>query len=97
MRMIEAEQQHRIHMEQYALPAQVNAIRNMQILGGVVSVAAVLGAVGLGYLGTDWRIPLSMIAIPVASIFGVSVSDYFVGGKNKADKEPDDKESDDEE
>lgn len=66
--MAEKEQAHRVEYERIGLQATVGESRRGQILGAVVSVAAVIGAVYAAHIGAHWSVSVALVGVPVLGI-----------------------------
>lgn len=68
MCMAEAEQKHRMALEHLAITGKITATARGQWMGVWVSSVAFIGAVIVTSYGADWRIPVAMVSLPVASV-----------------------------
>jgi len=66
--MAEKEQAHRIQMETTGQTAAIRDTRRGQVLGALVSVLALAGAVGLAYFEHAITVPLALLSVPVMSV-----------------------------
>ena len=66
--MAEKEQAHRIEYEKVGLPAAIRESRRGQILGAVISLIAVLGAIYAVHVGSSWIVPVALVGVPVLGI-----------------------------
>lgn len=66
--MAEREQAHRIEYERLGLPATIRESRRGQILGSIISLAAVLGAVIAAVIGAPWQVPVALVGVPVLGL-----------------------------
>ena len=74
MAMVEQEQIHRIDFERKHLEGEINAARRGHLIGGAITVVAILVAAGAGYAGVNPFICVAIVGLPIAtvltSIFG---------------------------
>ena len=68
MAMVEQEQAHRAKHDMTILDAQVRDTRRGHWLGGVISVAAVAGAVFTAYIGAHPAVSVALVGLPIAAI-----------------------------
>lgn len=68
MAMVEREQAHRIEHEKTVLNATVKDTRRGHWMGGVISVAALAGAVFTAYIGAHPAVSIALVGLPVATI-----------------------------
>jgi uncharacterized membrane protein len=66
--MAEKEQAHRIEYEKDGLAATVKEARRGQILGAIISLVAVGGAIYTAITGVYWPVPVVLVGIPVLGI-----------------------------
>lgn len=66
--MAEKEQAHRIDYEKTGLAATVREARRGQILGAIISVVAIGGAIFNSYIGGYWAVSVALVGVPVFGI-----------------------------
>lgn len=66
--MAEKEQSHRIEYEKVGLAATIKEVRLGQVLGALISLAAVLGAIYTASIGAHWIVSMALVGIPVLGI-----------------------------
>lgn len=66
--MAEKEQEHRISLESQIVPANNSAGRRGQMLGALISVAALILAVLAAYIGAPWQVSVAIVGVPVLSV-----------------------------
>ncbi len=66
--MAEKEQTHRIEYEKEGLTATVKETKRGQILGAIISIVAVLGAIYTASIGSHWIVSMVLVGIPVLGI-----------------------------
>lgn len=66
--MAEKEQGHRIEYEKTGLTATVRESRRGQILGAIISVVAIGGAIFTAYIGAHWAVSAALVGVPVLGI-----------------------------
>jgi uncharacterized membrane protein len=67
-RMAEIEQQHRIAQESTMLNAAIRSAKRGQILGTIIALSALCGALLNTYLGGHAVVSVALVGVPVASI-----------------------------
>lgn len=70
MAMVEHEQAHRIAMEQKALRAEVWDTLGGKVLGALMTLAAVAGAVYTAYIGAHWAVSVAIVGVPIMALIG---------------------------
>ena len=66
--MAEKEQAHRLEYEKTGLEATVCESRRGQVLGAIISVVAVCGAIFTAYIGAHWAVSVALVGVPVLGI-----------------------------
>jgi uncharacterized membrane protein len=70
MSMVEQEQSHRIAMDRAALRAEVWDTLGGKVLGAVMTLAAVAGAVYTAFIGAHWAVSLAIVGVPITALIG---------------------------
>lgn len=68
MRLVEQEQQHRIDYDNLVLRATIKDTQRGHWLGGLISIAAVCGAVLSVHLGAHPAVSIALVSVPVGTI-----------------------------
>jgi uncharacterized membrane protein len=66
--MAEKEQAHRIEYEKVGLPAAIEESKRGQILGAIISLVAIGGAIYAVHVGAHWSVPVAMVGVPVLGL-----------------------------
>ena len=75
MSMVEQEQSHRIAMDRAALRAEVWDTLGGKVLGAVMTLAAVAGAVYTAFIGAHWAVSVAIVGVPITALIGKFVRD----------------------
>ena len=70
MAMVEHEQAHRIAMEQKALHADVWDALGGKLLGALMTLVAVAGAVYTADSGAHWIVSVAIVGVPIMALIG---------------------------
>jgi hypothetical protein len=79
MKMVEAEQSHRISYEQAHLNALANDTRRGHYIGLAISVAAMGGAAFTAYIGAHWSVSIALVGVPILGIIRAIVGSKTSG------------------
>lgn len=70
MAMVEQEQAHRIAIESKALRAEVVDTIGGKLLGAVMTLAAIGGAVYTAAIGAHWTVSVAIVGVPLMALIG---------------------------
>lgn len=73
-RMAEIEQQHRISLESRGQAASIKEARRGQILGWLISIGSVIGAVVCVFLEAHWSVIALLVGVPIMGLAKAIVS-----------------------
>ena len=68
MAMVEQEQVHRMGYERTRLDGEIAGNRRSHLIGGAITVLAIVVAAGAGYIGVNPIICVAIVGLPIASI-----------------------------
>lgn len=68
MKMVEEEQAHRIAHDNRSQAGEIAAVKRGHIIGGAITVIAILAAAIGGYLGVHPAICVAIVGLPIATI-----------------------------
>lgn len=68
MSMVEQEQMHRMAYESARLQGEISGSRRGHVIGGAITIIAILVAAGAGYIGVNPIICVAIVGLPIASI-----------------------------
>ncbi|NIC43108.1 DUF2335 domain-containing protein [Aquabacterium sp. A08] len=75
MGMVENEQAHRIDMDRKAMRAEIWDTLGGKLLGAVMTLAAMAGAVYTAYIGAHWAVSVAIVGVPIMALIGKFVRD----------------------
>ena len=67
-RMAEAEQKHRIEMEQRGLAAEISDTKRGQFLGTLIAAVALIAAAYCATIGAPWIVSVALVSIPIMGV-----------------------------
>jgi len=70
MSMVEHEQAHRISIETQSLRAEVRDAMMGKLLGALMTIAAMAGAVYTAYIGAHWTVSVAIVSVPITALIG---------------------------
>ncbi len=70
MSMVEHEQAHRIAIETKAMQAEVSDAIMGKVLGALMTIAAIVGAVYTAYIGAHWTVSVAIVSVPITALIG---------------------------
>lgn len=68
MSMVEQEQIHRMSYESARLKGEISGSLRGHVIGGAITILAILVAAGAGYVGVNPIICVAIVGLPIASI-----------------------------
>ena len=68
MALVEQEQAHRINYEDTRLAGKVSGSKRGHLIGGAITVIAILAAIIGAYLGVSPIVCVAVVSLPIASI-----------------------------
>lgn len=70
MTMVEQEQQHRIAMDKTAIKAEIWDTIGGKVLGAVMTLASVAGAIYTAQIGAHWAVSVAIVGVPITALIG---------------------------
>ena len=70
MAMVEQEQRHRIGMEKTAIKAEIWDTIGGKVLGAVMTLASVAGAIYTAQIGAHWSVSVAIVGVPITALIG---------------------------
>ena len=70
MSMVEKEQQHRINMEKVAVKAEIWDTIGGKVLGSIMTLASVAGAIYIAQIGAHWAVSVAIVGVPITALIG---------------------------
>lgn len=70
MAMVEREQAHRMELDRATVKAEILDTIGGKVLGALMTMAAVAGAVYTAYIGAHWGVSVAIVGVPITALIG---------------------------
>lgn len=70
MTLVEKEQEHRIAHETTALRAQITDFRTGMVLGAILALLCIVGAVYCAFIGAHPMVSIALVSLPIMVLIG---------------------------